>query len=94
MQELWEKIANNPSEEYLDTLKFKLSVSIDKHHSKGILVDGHQECAGNPVEDAKHKEDILRSVEVIKQLSENKVPVIGVFVIRSENQWVVEELHS
>lgn len=85
-------IANNPSQEFLDSLKFKLTVSIDKHHSKGILVDGHQECAGNPVDDARHKEDIKKSVEVVRQLIEDKVPVIGVFVVRGDSGWKAEEL--
>lgn len=80
-------IANNPSQEFLDGLKFKLLVSVDKHHSKGILVDGHQECAGNPVEDSRHIEDIKKSVGVIKELVENKVPVIGIFVKRSTTGW-------
>lgn len=85
-------IANNPTQEFLDDLKFKLLVSVDKHHSKGILVDGHQECAGNPVDDSKHIEDIKKSVEVIKGLIENKVSVTGVFVKRSSEGWEAEEL--
>lgn len=85
-------LAHNPSQELLDSLKFKLLVSIDKHHSKGILLDGHQECAGNPVDDARHKEDIEKSVEVISKLIENKVPVLGVFVVREGNGWKAEQL--
>lgn len=85
-------IAHNPTRVFLDQLKFKLLVSIDKHHSKGILVDGHAECAGNPVSDAQHMEDIKKSVEVVKGLIENKIPVVGVFVKRSGNSWEVGEI--
>lgn len=88
-------LAHNPSPDFLAGLKAKLDVSIDKHHSKGILVHGHQECAGNPVDDKIHREDVRKSVEVVKQLTNNKVPVIGVFVKRSgvdPNIWEVEEL--
>ncbi len=87
-------IAHNPSQEFLDDLKFKFLVSVDKHHSKGILVDGHQECAGNPVDDNTHIEDIKKSVEVIKGLIENKVSVTGVFVKRAGAGWEAEELES
>ena len=73
-------------------MKFRLLVSVDKHHSKGILVDGHQECAGNPVDDDKHIQDIKFSVEKIRELTENKIPVIGIFVKRSDNGWVAEEI--
>lgn len=86
------QIANNPIEDFLDGLKFKLLVSVEKHHSKGILVDGHEECAGNPVDNEKHKEDIRKSVEIIKELVGNAVPIMGVFVKRSETGWTAEEV--
>ena len=85
-------IANNPSKDFLENLKFKLLVSVDKHNSNGILVDGHQECAGNPVEDEHHIKDINKSVEIVKGLIKNKVPVMGIFVKRSEKGWVGEEI--
>ncbi len=53
-------IANNPKLEFIKNLKFKLSVSIEKHHSKGIIVSGHEECAGNPVSEEQHKQDIKK----------------------------------
>ena len=84
-------IANNPEQEFVENLKFKLLVSIEKHQSKGIVVDGHQECAGNSVSGEKHKEDIRKSVEFVRNITENKVPVIGVFVVRDGNGWKAEE---
>ncbi len=79
----------------LNSLKKKMLISIEKHHSKGIVVHGHQECAGNPVDDQKHKDDIRKSVGVIKSLVNSSVPVVGVFVKRSKddlNIWEVEEV--
>lgn len=85
-------ISNNPSQEFLDGIKFKLLVSIEKHHSKGILVDGHAECAGNPVDDQKHIEDIKKSVEIVMSLINNVVPVFGVFVKRESEHWIAREI--
>jgi len=68
----------------IDSIKNKLNISLQKHHSKGIIVHGHQECAGNPVEDKRHKENIRRSVERIKSLINSSVSVVGVFVKRSQ----------
>lgn len=85
-------IAASPTPEFLESLKFKLLVSIDKHHSKGIIVDGHAECAGNPVEDAQHRKDIKESVELINSLIDNRVPVVGVFVVRDGEDWKAEEI--
>jgi|SRR3989344_6376126 len=85
-------IADNPDSKFVENLKFKLLVSIEKHHSKGIVVDGHKECAGNPVSDEKHREDIRKSVELIRILIDSKVPVTGAFVIREGNVWKAEEI--
>ena len=85
-------ISNNPEQKFVENLEFKLWVSIEKHHSKGILVDGHQECAGNPVDDERHKEDVRKSVEFIRELIEDKVPVTGVFVVRDGDSWKAEEI--
>lgn len=80
----------------LDALKFKIvDVSLGKHHAKGIVVHGHAECAGNPVIDDVHKDDIRKSIDMIKRMINNAVPVIGVFVHRSASNlstWEVEEI--
>jgi hypothetical protein len=85
-------IANNPEPKFIENLKFKLLVSVEKHHSKGIVVDSHQECSGNPVEDEQHKQDIKASVDFVRNLIENKVPVLGVFVQRESDGWKAEEV--
>lgn len=88
-------LAQDPSDGILFQLKQELSVSLDNHHSKGIIVHGHQECAGNPVDDKTHIEQIKKSVEVIHNLIHGKVPVVGVFVKRSpkdSSEWIVEEI--
>lgn len=33
----------------LDSIKRRLDISINKHHSKLIAIVGHHDCAGNPV---------------------------------------------
>lgn len=77
----------------MDSLKFKVvDVSIGKHHASGVVVHGHAECAGNPVEDEKQKDDIRKSVQVVQSLV-GSTPVVGVFVHRSEldpSKWVAE----
>ncbi len=85
----------NLDQALIDSIKKKILISLEKHHSKGIIVHGHQECAGNPVLDNKHKEDVRRSVAIIKSLIDSSVPVVGVFVKRSfeeSSKWEVEEV--
>ena len=79
----------------IESLKFKVvTVSLGKHNAKGVIVHGHAECAGNPVEDQKHKEDIRNSVEIVKSLV-GEISIVGVFVHRdshNSSSWVAEEL--
>lgn len=81
----------------INSLKKKLLISLEKHHSKGIIIHGHQECAGNPVEDEKHKDNIRKSIRLIHDLINSSVPVVGAFVRRSPRDpsiWEVEEISS
>lgn len=84
-------LANNPSKELTEAIKMKVLISVLKHHSKGIVVHGHQECAGNPVDDQTHKANILKAVEVIKEMV-GDLEVKPAFVIKENNNWTLEEL--
>ena len=88
-------LAHNPSEEFLANLQSKIMVSIQKHHSRGIVIDGHMDCAGNPVDDETHKENVRKAVEIISQMVEHVVPVVGVYLTRDPNEslkWQISEL--
>jgi carbonic anhydrase len=85
-------IAGNPNSEFLENLKKKLLLSIEKHNSCGVLVGGHQECAGNPVSDEEQKEHVKKSAEIVRKLIYNKVPVVSIFVVRDGDSWRAEEL--
>lgn len=85
-------LANNPSVELLDSLKKKVLISVEKHHSKGIIVHGHQHCAGNPVDDELHKEQTIAAAKEIRNFVSEDIEVKPVFVNKTENGWEVEEL--
>lgn len=90
------QLADNPQQSLLDSIKQKLLISLGKHHSKGIILHGHQECAASDaVDDEKHKEDVRKSIQTIKLLINSSVPVVGVFVKRSlhdPSKWEIEEV--
>jgi hypothetical protein len=85
-------LANNPSQELLEAIKKKVLISVEKHHSKGIIVHGHQNCAGNPVEDELHKEQTITAASVIRNFVSEDIEVKPVFVVKNNNNWEVEEL--
>ena len=84
-------LANNPSPEFLESIKKKILISIEKHHSKGVLVHGHQECAGNPVEDNIHKENVLKAAAVLGSMVSG-VEIVPLFVVKKNGHWVAEEI--
>jgi len=84
--------ADNIDQVLLDSIKKKALISLEKHHSKGIVVHGHQECAGNPVEDEKHREDTLKAAGIIKSFMPSEILIIPAFVKRNGQEWVAEEL--
>jgi hypothetical protein len=86
-----EYIQVNPYDDFMENFKNKVNLSVIKHKSRGIVVFGHQDCLGNPVEDNVHKNDVLRSAGFIKSLVSD-IDVIPVFVVQKEKSWEVEEL--
>lgn len=88
-------IAQKPSAAFLKRLKDKIDVSLIKHKSHGIIVDGHAECAGDPVDDQSHCEHVRAAVKIVKSMVSPAIPVVGVFVKRSKkhpSDWEVEQL--
>ncbi len=75
----------------LESVKKKILISLEKHHSRGIIVHGHQDCAGNLVSDDVHKKQIKKAAEFISSLVSN-ISVIPVFVEKIDVEWKVREL--
>lgn len=64
------------------------SISVDAHGSGVIVVSGHHDCAGNPVDKMQHIADISDAVETVKAWNMG-VPVIGLWV---NDTWQVESV--
>lgn len=75
------------SAEKLESIKFKIGISVNKHGSKVVAVVAHHDCAGNPVSKEKHLECIKKCIEIIKSWGFSGVEVIGLWV---NDEWKVE----
>ncbi len=63
------------------SIKDMILVSVEKHHSFGIVVHGHEGCAGNQVDDIQHKKDIKKSVEAIKKMVDgHDIEIRGIYI--------------
>lgn len=64
-----------------ESVKNMIMVSVNMHNSYGIVVHGHEECAGNPVDHEQHRQDIKKSVETIREMvKDSNIDVRGVYV--------------
>ncbi len=85
-------LQKNLSEEFLSNFKDKMNVSLEKHHSKGVIVHGHQDCAAsNAAPDETQKEHIRKAADFVRNITPN-AEVISVFVIKENGEWKVEVL--
>ena len=41
-------LANDQKNTVMQDIVNRIDVSVNKHHSKGIAIVGHEDCAGNP----------------------------------------------
>ena len=86
-------IKENYSVDYVDTItensviesiKTKVSISINAHKSELVVLSGHYDCAANSVSNEKHIEFIKKGIQVISSWNLG-VKVIGVWVDDSWN---------
>ena len=72
----------------IDSIKNKVSISINAHKSQLIVVSGHYECAANPVSDEEHIAQIKKDVEIISSWNLD-AKVLGVWV---DGSWKVNPI--
>jgi carbonic anhydrase len=72
----------------VESILKRVNISVEKHHSKGIAVIGHHDCAGNP---ASEEEQYLHTKEAVAMLRKKypDVEIIGLWV---DEKWKVIEI--
>ncbi|MCC5912186.1 MAG: hypothetical protein JJT76_17355 [Clostridiaceae bacterium] len=85
-----DKIFCECREELLQSVKQKISISIEKHNSNTIAIVGHHDCAGNCVCKEDHYKQVEISVSEILKCYPT-VRVLGLFV---NKDWAVEVIRD
>ena len=80
-------LASQDNASLVESILTRTHISVSKHHSVGIAVVGHHDCAGNPVSKAEQLIHIQKSVDLIRQ-HYKELTVIGLWV--GENWEVIE----
>ena len=66
----------------------RINVSVNKHHSVGIAVVGHYDCAGNPGDKDHQNRDTHGAVQFLRTKYPD-TPIIGLWIGET---WSVEEI--
>ena len=66
----------------------RLKISVENHHSVGIAIVGHHDCAGNPSSEDDQIVHIRKAIRYIRQQYGN-LEVIGLWV---DKNWEVHEI--
>jgi len=72
-------LAENDDARTIESMKRKVRISIEKHGSRLIVVAGHYDCAGNPVDMRAHLAQIRSAVKTIASWG-FKAEVFGAWV--------------
>ena len=72
------------------SLQSKVMTSITAHDSNVVAVVGHYDCAGNPVSDRQHFQDIIESTNTVKKWG-FPVKVVGLWV---DEHWCVHVIST
>jgi hypothetical protein len=81
-------LAQQSDHQLVDSILKRVAISVDRHHSKGIAIVGHHDCAGNPSAKDLQIAQVKESIQLLSQRHKN-IDIIGLWV---DNDWQVEEL--
>ena len=72
-------LAEQTSQNMVNSIIHRIDISIQKHKSKGIAIVGHHDCAGNPADEAKQIIHIREAVKFLKKQYRD-IEIIGLWV--------------
>jgi hypothetical protein len=81
-------LAENDNKAVIDSIHYRISISVDKHGSQMIAISGHHDCAGNPVPKDTQIEQIIEDEKILKE----KYPDVKIIKFYVNENWQVEEL--
>lgn len=82
-----DKVVSAGQGKEIEAIKVKATISASAHGSKIIVIAGHDDCAGNPVEKEQHLSQIRQAIQVVRSWSLPFDKVMGVWV---NKDWKVE----
>jgi hypothetical protein len=81
-------LAKQTDQSLVESIFKRVDISLQHHHSKGIAIVGHHDCAGNPVEKPEQIANVQEAIALLKS-HYSEVEIIGLWV---DENWNVHEI--
>lgn len=81
-------LSENKNTRSIQAIFDKLKISVNKHHSVGLAIAGHHDCAGNPAPQDRQIIHVQAAVKLIQQKYDD-IEIIGLWV---DENWEVHEI--
>ena len=82
-------IAENKNKQLIESIKYRVGISVHKHQSKHIFIVAHHDCAGNPVPKTKQLKQLKKAVKQVKKWGFEVKEVTGLWVGKN---WKVKKI--
>jgi len=79
-------LASDPESEQSASIYRRIDLSIEVHHSSGIAVVAHHDCARNPTSKERQLQDLRESVVAVRSRFPD-VPVVALWI---DDEWSVQ----
>lgn len=81
-------LAENKDKLTLESIKRRVGISTEKHGSGHIIIVGHDDCAGNPVEKETQLKQIRESIRTVRSWVP-KAEISGLWI---DEKWTAHEV--
>jgi len=81
-------LAKQKDESKIRSVFERLKISVNIHHSVGVAIVGHHDCAGNPAPKKKQINHLHQSVKLIQEQFKH----IEIIIIWVDENWDVQEI--
>ncbi len=78
-------LAEKTEKEIMDAIKYRLNISVNKHHSKHIFIVSHYDCAGNPEKKAVQLKQLKKAMKTVKKWKFDVKSIVGLWVGKTWN---------
>jgi hypothetical protein len=73
----------------IESIKSRVTISVNAHGSNIIMIVGHHDCAGNPVSKEVHLSQTRKAMDIIKSWNLFVNIIVGVWV---DDNWAVKPI--